>query len=133
MGDEASVLRLWYRSIELALLFVGIPTVYALGWLPINVLVVLLLAALGCGLKLRADRWVTQNRWLGIRAPAKEWRRVLLTFAVAVPAFIVAVWLLAPETLLAFPRERPTIWLLVMFLYPLVSVYPQEIIFRAFF
>jgi membrane protease YdiL (CAAX protease family) len=107
--------------------------VYAAGWLPVNVLVVLWLAAIGCGLKLRADGWPKQNKWLAIRAPAKEWRQILLTFAFAVPLFVLAVWLFAPDSLFALPRQRPLIWLLVMLLYPLLSVYPQEIIFRAFF
>lgn len=34
--------------------------------------------------------------------------------------------------LFAFPREDPLIWALVMVLYPLLSVYPQELIFRGF-
>ena len=31
-----------------------------------------------------------------------------------------------------FPRATPFFWALVMLLYPLLSVYPQEIIFRSF-
>ena len=37
-----------------------------------------------------------------------------------------------PELLLGFPRTEPIIWALVMALYPILSVYPQELIFRAF-
>ena len=36
------------------------------------------------------------------------------------------------DLILALPRRQPRLWLLVMCFYPLVSVYPQEIIFRAF-
>jgi hypothetical protein len=35
--------------------------------------------------------------------------------------------------LFSFPLERPGMWLLVMLLYPLLSVWPQEIIYRSFF
>ena len=38
-----------------------------------------------------------------------------------------------PEHLLSLPRERPIIWIMVMIFYPLLSVIPQEIIFRSFF
>ncbi len=31
------------------------------------------------------------------------------------------------------PRERPSLWLAVLLLYPLLSALPQELIFRAFF
>jgi membrane protease YdiL (CAAX protease family) len=34
---------------------------------------------------------------------------------------------------LAFPRNRPLLWALVMILYPLLAAYPQELLFRAFF
>ena len=42
-------------------------------------------------------------------------------------------WLVIPEHLFSLPRERPLVWVLVMILYPLLSVVPQEIIFRSFF
>lgn len=38
-----------------------------------------------------------------------------------------------PDLLFNFIRAEPKIWLIVMLLYPLVSVYPQEIIYRAYF
>ncbi|MEZ5672674.1 MAG: hypothetical protein R3E08_09950, partial [Thiotrichaceae bacterium] len=38
-----------------------------------------------------------------------------------------------PEKLFSFVHSRPTLWALVMFLYPLISVYPQELIYRSFF
>jgi membrane protease YdiL (CAAX protease family) len=35
--------------------------------------------------------------------------------------------------LFTFVKAAPAFWALVMFLYPLLSVYPQELIFRAYF
>lgn len=49
----------------------------------------------------------------------------------AVISLLVAV--LRPELLFAFPQREPTWWLVVMLAYPLLSVYPQELIFRTFF
>ena len=40
--------------------------------------------------------------------------------------------LLQPERLFEFPRGNPRLWLVVMVLYPVLSVYPQEIIFRTY-
>jgi hypothetical protein len=59
-------------------------------------------------------------------------RPILLRFAVLAPAIAALTWLLLPEAFLAFPRERPDLWLVVMIAYPLLSVWPQEMIFRAF-
>lgn len=54
---------------------------------------------------------------------------------VPVPAIMMIGGIVAwrPELWLAFPRERPTIFAAVMILYPLLSVYPQEVIWRTFF
>ncbi len=39
---------------------------------------------------------------------------------------------MAPELLFSFVRTRPGLWALVMILYPVLSVYPQGIIYRSF-
>lgn len=38
-----------------------------------------------------------------------------------------------PERLFSFVLHRPTLWAVVMMLYPVLSVYPQELIYRSFF
>ena len=52
-------------------------------------------------------------------------------------AVVAAVWLVVylfyPHRLFVLPREHPYLWLLFMALYPLFSVYPQELLYRAFF
>ncbi len=122
-----------WRAVELTLLFVGVPILYAAGWIRIPLLLLLAVAAVGCGWKLAADGCLKRGDWLRWRAPRREWVHMLLRFAVATPMLIAVVWCLQPQALFSLPRERPKIWLLVMLIYPLVSVYPQEIVFRAFF
>ena len=41
--------------------------------------------------------------------------------------------LTAPESLFSLIKINPLLWLLVMLLYPILSVYPQELIYRGFF
>lgn len=68
----------------------------------------------------------------GPRAPFGDMiKRVLARFAVIAPVVTVLVWALAPEDFLSFPRESPRIWIIVMTLYPLLSVWPQEVLYRA--
>jgi membrane protease YdiL (CAAX protease family) len=50
-----------------------------------------------------------------------------------VPLLVGLVWLLQPDSLFDFPRQKTAVWLVVMVAYPLISVVPQEIIYRAFF
>ncbi|WP_330231008.1 CPBP family intramembrane metalloprotease [Nocardia sp. NBC_00508] len=47
-------------------------------------------------------------------------------------ALTAAVAVLRREDLFDLPRRNPWVWLAVMVLYPVLSVYPQELIFRSF-
>ena len=71
------------------------------------------------------------------RAMRRELPRVLATFAVLGTLLAAAVYALdalteGPSMFLALPRERFGLWVVIMIFYPLVSVYPQEVIWRAF-
>lgn len=58
---------------------------------------------------------------------------ILGTFAIVAPAFAVFAWYDSPQRFLAFPLYAQSLWLMVMVIYPLVSVTTQEIMFRLFF
>jgi membrane protease YdiL (CAAX protease family) len=60
-------------------------------------------------------------------------RNVLLRFAVSLILLVAFVWVVYPANLLDIPRQRPLLWVIIMLTYPLLSVYPQEVIYRAFF
>ncbi len=59
--------------------------------------------------------------------------RVLLRFAMLGAVLGVIVWQATPQLLFKLPRENPGLWLLIMILYPLLSVFPQEYIYREYF
>ncbi|MEM6793731.1 MAG: CPBP family intramembrane glutamic endopeptidase [Acidobacteriota bacterium] len=94
----------------------------------------LLLAAAVCILALLRDPRFDRGR-LGARPGAlgRELPPILKTF---VPGALLIGALTAlgrPDLLFAFPREQPGWWAVIMIAYPLLSVYPQEILFRTFF
>ncbi len=60
-----------------------------------------------------------------------EIRAVLLRFAVLAHIITGATWLLWPQRFLSLPRERPLFWAIIMVLYPVLSVWPQEVLYRA--
>jgi membrane protease YdiL (CAAX protease family) len=84
--------------------------------------------------------------WLGRKSPVAyaaygwNWAAVnranlvpmLARFAFCTLLLGVGTWLLKPEMLWSFVREKPQLWAIVMVFYPLVSVVPQEIIFRRY-
>jgi hypothetical protein len=61
------------------------------------------------------------------------WLPILRRFAVSATALAIITFLLLPQRFLSFPLERPALWTMVMLFYPLLSVVPQEFIFRSFF
>lgn len=60
-------------------------------------------------------------------------RGMLWKFPMVGLMLLALTWIIAPQQLFFFPRQRPLIWLMVMILYPVFSAFPQEIIYRAFF
>ena len=57
---------------------------------------------------------------------------IVLRFGIIAVILGAGVAWFAPELLLRLPLTRPLLWLLIMFLYPALSVYPQGIIYRGF-
>lgn len=131
--------RLWLR-IELTLLFFGFPSlvlaVRASG-AKLPLVPILLLVCAGTALLLARDpffdRRVLARARSAHRITRHEGYRVLTFFAVAalgLAAYTAWFW---PERLLDLPRERPGLWATIMIGYPLLSVIPQELIYRVYF
>jgi uncharacterized protein len=58
---------------------------------------------------------------------------ILLRFVVLGGMLTLFAWLYLPERFLDLPQDRTGLWLRIMLLYPLLSVIPQEVIYRLFF
>jgi membrane protease YdiL (CAAX protease family) len=74
----------------------------------------------------RDQLWRREQLWSWLRGP--------LALALAGGTLLaVGVYLVEPRHLFDLPRNSPWRWLLVMLLYPTLSVVPQELVFRTFF
>ena len=60
-----------------------------------------------------------------------EIRGILIRFAVLAPLITLVTWAAFPHLFLNLPRQRPLFWALIMLLYPLLSVWPQEMLYRS--
>jgi uncharacterized protein len=58
---------------------------------------------------------------------------VLLRATILCIVLGLGVWRFAPQLLFSFVKRAPAFWAVVMVLYPLLSVYSQELIFRSYF
>jgi membrane protease YdiL (CAAX protease family) len=63
---------------------------------------------------------------------ARHITRVTLRFAIFGTALTLATWAIFPHLFLSLPRKHPIFWLAIMVLYPVLSVWPQEVIYRRF-
>lgn len=110
-----------------------LPLFYAAGCLPGHVLLWLILLASWCLAVLLRDRKFDRTRLGNLAGLRQEAGRILMLFSVGVVVISLAVLWLNPTEWLSFPRRRPGLWALVMVLYPLLSAYPQELVWRTFF
>jgi len=78
------------------------------------------------GLSLR-DSW---NRAIVTRAQVKK---IVVPFLPCAALLAALTYFLVPQNFLGFVRTNPGFWAIIMVAYPLLSVIPQEIIYRWFF
>jgi membrane protease YdiL (CAAX protease family) len=130
LRGTTSTTRLW---VELAFLFGVVPLLLTFRPPIVHPLLVLALACGGCLVVLARDadfeiRSLWSRQGVGVRLLS-----LLPLFAFSTVVLGVGLWLVQPEALLSFPRQHPAAWLAVMIAYPLISVVPQEIVYRAYF
>lgn len=121
------------RAAELIFCFYLVPTVYWLRLIDWPFFTLLLRGALVTVALLLVTRVFDWGCLWRVRAATREVPRIIATFAIGAIAMMAMVLAFMPDAYFAFPRQRPDIWIMVMIFYPLVSVYPQELIFRGFF
>jgi membrane protease YdiL (CAAX protease family) len=119
-------------ALEFVLLFVALPLGFR--FLPVRVspLPALWAAALYCYLVLRSTPGFSRSKFLNASPLAGSLGSILLGFLVAAILVALGVWIWRPQALFGFMRTRPFLWAFVMLLYPVFSVYPQGIVYRAF-
>lgn len=124
---------------ELAVLYVVLPALLTLARLRFRafpVIPVLWLAMVPAAIWLAKRRGYSLPAILGVGGAAISERRMAATLLRAIPATAALVLLLRrihPEWLFSFTSGHPGFWLAVMFAYPVLSVIPQGVLYRALF
>jgi len=119
--------------VEFVLIFVALPFAYRFAPLRIPVLPLLWVVTAYAWWQLLCDpRFDRARLWNAGALPGRlKW--ILVIFALAAFVMWQGVRRFAPELEWGFVRRSPGFWALVMVLYPVLSVYPQGLVYRAFF
>jgi membrane protease YdiL (CAAX protease family) len=119
------------RWIEMAGIFIGLPLLLVGDFAPRPKSLALLAVCTACLVLLLRDKTFDRSR-LGLNV-FRNWRPLLLRFAIIAGCLALYAVLAEPENVLAILRHKPALWALIMIVYPVLSVVPQEIVFRVFF
>ncbi len=127
------MMRMLLLGTEFSTLFVVFPLLIYKRWIPNLPIPYLLAGGVAVFFVLRREATFPASQFINWDG-ARSWVwPVLKRDAVLLALLGAAVWLLAREKLFSLVKARPGLWMAIMLLYPLVSVYPQELLYRGFF
>lgn len=117
---------------EFLVIFVLLPLGFRFKPFPFPPIPALWLITLYCLYRLRGDPSFDRSKLWDFEAFPPLAGKIFLLFAVS--ALIVSgfVYYFAPQLLFNFVLRDPRFWIVVMLLYPVLSVYPQGVVYRAF-
>lgn len=121
-----------YLVFELLVIFAGAPLAFFYGLIPLPEVVTLVIISVVLSIWLFGFARVESFRF-SLRIKWETLRQILVRFAFAATVLTGIILVLEPEYFLYLILDEPQIWLLIILLYPFLSVLPQELIYRVFF
>jgi membrane protease YdiL (CAAX protease family) len=125
--------RLLLLSIEFAAIFIALPLLIYFRIIPNLPIPYLLAVTLVAFFLLRFQPTFDLSALTSWRAIGSQLPALLLRDALFLALLGFGVHHFAPDLWFSLVKRTPTVWLAIMLLYPLLSVYPQELLYRAFF
>jgi len=119
--------------LEFLLIFIVLPLAYRLSVVRIPALPLLWLVSAYAGWQLLRDPGFDRAQLWNLQPLAVHASIIVTIFAVAALGIWLGVRRFAPQLEWSFVRTRPVLWAVVMVAYPVLSVYPQGLVYRAFF
>jgi membrane protease YdiL (CAAX protease family) len=124
--------RLYLLAAEFLVVFCALPLAAAVPSWRLPHLPLLLAVAAACAVLLARDPTFDRRRlwsWKAAEDASGAVGRRAFAALVAVVALVAALY---PDRLLDLPLEQPLAWAALSLAYPVLSAYPQEIVYRAF-
>jgi len=122
-----------FRLFEFIFLFLVLPTLYAFELIPIGIVQFFLIILSWCLCVLLFDRKFEKKQLWNKTALRPHLKRILITYVITCFIVSLGIFLYDRELLFIYVRKRPLMWLLLMIVYQMFFVYPQELVYRTFF
>ncbi len=119
--------------LEFLSIFVALPLAYRFSQVRIPALPLLWVVSGYAFWKLMTDPLFNRNRLWNVGQLPTHLPEILPIFAVFALVLWLAVHRFAPNLEWSLVRQHPALWAVVMVAYPVLSVYPQGLLYRAFF
>lgn len=120
-----------YLAVEMVVIFLLLPSLIYF-WSPHPLLPFLWILAMICGAILLKDKSF-DRKTLWRYKPAISYQALFIQIILVSVFSVAIIYLIQPALLFSLIKTNALLWLLVIILYPLLSVYPQELIYRSFF
>lgn len=118
---------------EFLVVFVALPLAFRFKTFPFPPIPALWLLAAYCLFRLLSDPSFDRRAFWKREALRRYLPQIVATFVLAAGLIGFAIYRLRPWLLFEFVRRAPIFWAILMVLYPVLSVYPQGIVYRTFF
>lgn len=128
LGLPRRTIMLW---VEFAALYFLVPLFYAFHRQSSPLLFLLLLGVAGVVFLYKNESFRNEF-FLNKKGWVRDLPRILRLFFVLALLLLCFTMLVYPQYLFNCPRNHFSLWLWLMVIYPLLAVYPQELIYRAF-
>ena len=122
-----------FLLVELLLIFGGLPLAYRFSPVPLPALPLLWVVAAYAWWQLTRDKNFNRRYLWNSASLRDQLVAILLIFGAGAFLLWMGVRMFAPQLQWSFMRQHPGLWALIMVLYPVLSVYPQGVLYRAFF
>ncbi len=121
-----------YKLIELVFIFVVVPISFALDflvWIKMGIGILGFAYIIFVLLKVEGNKFKIAQRlnW------KQFWKRTFITLGCIIIITTLYVWFVDRESLFVVILNKPFMWIAILFIYSVFSVYPQELIYRTFF
>ena len=118
---------------EFIVLYVILPLLVMFKLLPVPLLVILLIVGITVHLFLHYDPSFNKNNLYNWKSGRREIGRIILLFIPLAALMVILIWQIDETKLFYLPSTSPLFLLMISIFYPVFSVVPQGLAYRALF